>query len=59
MYSVTPVTITSGDFIVGFVVDNPANVFPTDVDTLTTSKQRSYVAVGSATIRSEPLRLDA
>jgi len=32
-YTVAPITINSGDFVVGFVVDNPVNVYPADEDT--------------------------
>ena len=41
-YSVAPLTITSGDFIVGFVVDNPANIYPADEDTTSAAQGRSY-----------------
>jgi hypothetical protein len=44
-YSVTPITIQSGDFVVGFSAANTPNVFPAAVDTLSGSKLRSYVSL--------------
>jgi hypothetical protein len=43
----TPFTITSGDFYVGFQVDNPAAVYPVDYETTSGSKQRSYFGTSS------------
>lgn len=43
-YTVPSLTITSGDFVVGFMVNNPANIFPADQDTTTASQGRSYVS---------------
>ncbi|MFN7935183.1 MAG: choice-of-anchor D domain-containing protein [Bryobacteraceae bacterium] len=40
---VTPLTIASGDFLVGFSAANPAGVYPAVVDTVA-SKQRSYIS---------------
>jgi len=42
-YEVTPVTITSGDFIVGFSVTNPRDLYPIATDTSSASRQRSYL----------------
>jgi hypothetical protein len=47
VYPVMPTTITSGDFIVGFIVNDAAGIYPVDVDTATPSKQRSYFAAGN------------
>jgi len=43
-YTVPSRTITSGDFLVGFMVQNPQNVYPADVDQLTPSQLRSYIS---------------
>jgi hypothetical protein len=43
-FPVTQRTITSGDFVVGFVVQNPAGVFPADLDAKPPSKQRSFTS---------------
>jgi hypothetical protein len=43
-YAVPARTITSGDFLVGFIVQNPPNIFPADVDQLTPSQLRSYIS---------------
>ncbi len=43
----TPLTIYSGDFVVGFRVDNPVGINPADVDISTPPQMRSYVAAGS------------
>lgn len=43
-YTVPSLTITSGDFVVGFMVNNPANIYPADQDTTTVSQGRSYVS---------------
>jgi len=43
-YTVPSVTITAGDFVVGFMVNNPANIYPADQDTTTASQGRSYVS---------------
>lgn len=43
-YNVPARTITSGDFVVGFLAANPPNVFPADQDQLTASQKRSYVS---------------
>jgi hypothetical protein len=48
-YNVSPITITSGDFVVGFNTNNPPNVFPMALDTATPSKQRSYVSTDGVT----------
>jgi uncharacterized protein (TIGR03437 family) len=44
----TPITITSGDFIVGFIVDNPTGIYPAELDTSTPSQGRSYYAAGAS-----------
>jgi hypothetical protein len=44
-----PLTITSGDFIVGLQMDNPPGVYPLELDTTTPSQQRSYYAAGNLT----------
>jgi hypothetical protein len=38
----SPLTINSGDFVVGFRANNPANIFPADRDTTPPSRMRSY-----------------
>ena len=43
-YAVAPITITSGDFVVGFWVQNSPGIYPMVEDTLSGSKQRSYVS---------------
>jgi len=40
----TGVTISSGDFVVGFAVPNPAGLFPADEDQVTPSQGRSYTS---------------
>jgi hypothetical protein len=39
-----PITANSGDFIVGFEVNEPAGVFPADLDVASTDQGRSYSA---------------
>ncbi len=44
-YTVPDTTITSGDFVVGFLVSpNPAGVYPADLDQVTPSKKKSYLS---------------
>jgi len=43
-YTVPQRTITAGDFVVGFKVQNPPNIYPADEDTLTPSAHRSYTS---------------
>ena len=43
-YAVAPVTITSGDFVVGFVVNNANGILPADEDITSGSQQRSYTS---------------
>jgi hypothetical protein len=43
-YTVPPITINSGDFVVGFWAQNPPNVFPMAEDTNSGSKLRSYIS---------------
>jgi hypothetical protein len=45
----TPITITSGDFVIGFGVPNPAGLFPADEDQATASQGRSYVSTNGTT----------
>jgi len=48
-YTVSPVTINSGDFVVGFMVNNAVGVLPADEDIGSGSMQRSYTsATGGA-----------
>ena len=49
-YTVDPVTITSGDFFVGFQVDNAVGIYPADTDRLTPSQGRSYYGAGGFTL---------
>jgi hypothetical protein len=44
-YSITPITIQSGDFVVGFSAAATANTFPAAVDISSGSKLRSYVSL--------------
>ncbi|MBI4469850.1 MAG: choice-of-anchor D domain-containing protein [Acidobacteria bacterium] len=46
-YSVQGPTIQSGDFLVGFRMQIPANVYPAALDTTPPSKRRSYVSTDS------------
>jgi hypothetical protein len=48
-YGVPSRTIASGDFVVGFVVQNPQGVYPAELDRITPSQRRSYVSNGGAT----------
>ena len=43
-YFVAPVTITSGDFVVGFRIAPLSNVFPASVDRSSPSQMRSYMS---------------
>jgi len=38
------IRIDSGDFVVGFTVNNPPNTFPVELDRSTASQRRSYVS---------------
>ncbi|MBI3653851.1 MAG: pre-peptidase C-terminal domain-containing protein [Acidobacteria bacterium] len=42
VYDVPDVTINSGDFVVGFFISNPVNVFPIALDRTLPSRGRSY-----------------
>ncbi len=57
-YTVAPQTISSGDFVVGFAVDNPRGILPADEDVTSPSAQRSYVSVngGSSYILLDDVR---
>lgn len=44
-YTVPAKTITSGDFVVGFLVANRPGVFPADLDKTPPSQGRSYISV--------------
>ena len=46
---VPPLTISSGDFLVGFSAPNPAGIYPMVVDTTSGSKARSYLSSNGAT----------
>ncbi|MGD1098213.1 MAG: choice-of-anchor D domain-containing protein [Bryobacteraceae bacterium] len=48
-YTVPQRTIKSGDFVVGFEVQNPANVLPADEDQITPSQMRSYASSDGVT----------
>ncbi|MBI3210934.1 MAG: LamG domain-containing protein, partial [Candidatus Solibacter usitatus] len=48
-FAVAPMTIQSGDFVVGFSTVAPPNVFPGAVDSSSGSKQRSYVSSTGST----------
>jgi len=49
-YAVSPpMTITSGDFVVGFLTANAAGVYPADEDQTTPSRGRSYVSSDGVT----------
>jgi len=50
-YTVPPITITSGDFLVGFSAVNPANVFPAALDRTPPARQRSYIGTSAGSIR--------
>jgi hypothetical protein len=50
-YAVAPITITSGDFLVGFSADNPATIFPASLDRTPPARQRSYIGTTAASIR--------
>ncbi len=43
-FSVPARTITSGDFVVGFMVPNPANIYAADLDDMSPSQKRSYTS---------------
>ncbi|HYL76648.1 MAG TPA: choice-of-anchor D domain-containing protein [Bryobacteraceae bacterium] len=48
-YTVPARTITSGDFVVGFMVQNPAGIFPGELDQATPSQMRSYTSSNGLT----------
>jgi hypothetical protein len=48
-YTVAPITINSGDFVVGFEAQNPAGILPADLDQTSPSKRRSYTSNDGAT----------
>ncbi|MBI4905402.1 MAG: choice-of-anchor D domain-containing protein [Acidobacteria bacterium] len=50
-FMVAPITITSGDFLVGFSVANPVNIYPASIDTTPTAKLRSYIGTSATSIR--------
>jgi uncharacterized protein (TIGR03437 family) len=45
----SPITITSGDFVVGFAVVNPPGLYPADEDQISRSQGRSYISSDGAT----------
>ena len=48
-YNVPPITITSGDFVVGFMTQNPAGILPADLDQISPSQKRSYFSLDGVT----------
>ncbi len=50
-YLVPPVTISSGDFVVGFRLVNPAGVFPMANDTSSAYRGRSYLGTGGGNLQ--------
>ena len=50
-YPVPARTITSGDFVVGFVLSNPPGVYPADLDKTPPSQGRSYVSTDGVSFR--------
>lgn len=50
-YDVAPLTITAGDFVVGFRVDVPPEIYPAMLDNDSPSQMRSYFATGSGNLR--------
>jgi hypothetical protein len=50
-YAVPPITITSGDFLVGFSAANPAGIFPASLDRTPPARDRSYIGTSAASIR--------
>jgi uncharacterized protein (TIGR03437 family) len=43
-FPIAPITIPSGDFVVGFSLLNPNGAYPAALDTASASRQRSYVS---------------
>ena len=43
-YAVPVRTITSGDFVVGFMLPNPSGIYPADLDVTSASQGRSYTS---------------
>ncbi|MBI1744239.1 hypothetical protein HYR54_14390 [Candidatus Acetothermia bacterium] len=43
-YDLSPTTINSGDFVVGFLTNNPSGIYPIDQDTTAPSQGRSYLS---------------
>jgi hypothetical protein len=50
-FPVNPITIQSGDFVVGFNLNNPAGVLPMANDTSSTYQARSYVSFDGNTFQ--------
>jgi carbon monoxide dehydrogenase subunit G len=50
-FQVNPITIQSGDFVVGFSVNNSAGVFPMAIDTSSPYQARSYISFNEATFQ--------
>jgi hypothetical protein len=48
-YDVTPITIESGDFVVGFYVFNPPQTYPAALDTNAPYAKRSYTSIDGNT----------
>ncbi len=49
VFTVPAITITSGDFVVGFSMTYPAGTFPTAIDRTPPSQMRSYVSSNGTT----------
>jgi uncharacterized protein (TIGR03437 family) len=49
VYNVSPLTINSGDFIVGYKITHAASVFPYALDTTPPSQRRSYRSLDGVT----------
>jgi len=50
-YTIPSITINSGDFLVGFAVANPANIWPASLDSTPPARLRSYIGTNAASIR--------
>ncbi|MCC6367046.1 MAG: S8 family serine peptidase [Bryobacterales bacterium] len=48
------ITLNSGDFLIGMMVNNPANTYPADTDTTTPALPRFYTSSNGATFSQEP-----
>jgi hypothetical protein len=50
VYNVNSLTIASGDFLVGFAVDNANGMYPVDVDIDSGSKRSSFVSIDGTSL---------